>query len=615
MGGNKGTYIKNGSHRLPFFFLYTKHPFTKNMPTFVLFIFIIRYISHMQKRIIECVPNFSEGRNMETIKQISDAIESVKGVKLLDVDPGEATNRTVVTFVGEPEDVMNAAVASIKRATELIDMRQHKGAHPRMGACDVCPLIPVSGITMDECAELARTLAKRIADELGVPTYCYEAAAFKPERRNLAVCRKGEYEALPERMTNAEERPDFGARAFDEGIARTGATAVGARDFLVAVNYNLNTTSTRRANANAYDVREKGRPMREGNPIVGKIIKDENGEPVMKPGTLKACKAIGWFIDEYGIAQVSMNMTDLSVTPLHVAFDEVCRAADARGVRVTGTEIVGLVPKKVLVDAGRYFLRKQNRSTGVPERELVRIAIESMGLSTLKEFKPEEKVIEYMLEAEERKGVKRLVDMTCADFAEETASESPAPGGGSISAYMGALAAALGTMVANLSSHKAGWDERWEFFSDWAENGMAVMNELLALVDEDTAAFNKIMDVFGMPKGTPEEKEARAAAMQVATLYATEVPLRTMKAAYKAFDVVRAMATEGNPNSVSDAGVGALAARSAVMGACLNVKINAAGLKDREVAERFINAANEIQALAQQAEKEILEIVESKINA
>lgn len=567
----------------------------------------------MQKRIIECVPNFSEGRNMETIKQITDAIESVKGVKLLDVDPGEATNRTVVTFVGEPEEVMNAAVASIKRATELIDMRRHKGAHPRMGACDVCPLIPVSGITMDECAELARTLAKRIADELGVPTYCYEAAAFKPERRNLAVCRKGEYEALPERMTNAEERPDFGARAFDEGIARTGATAVGARDFLVAVNYNLNTTSTRRANAIAFDVREKGRPMREGNPIVGKIIKDENGEPVMKPGTLKACKAIGWFIDEYGIAQVSMNMTDLSVTPLHVAFDEVCRAADARGVRVTGTEIVGLVPKKVLVDAGRYFLRKQNRSTGVPERELVRIAIESMGLSTLKEFKPEEKVIEYMLEAEERKGVERLVDMTCAAFAEETASESPAPGGGSISAYMGALAAALGTMVANLSSHKAGWDERWEFFSDWAENGMSVMNELLALVDEDTAAFNKIMDVFGMPKGTPEEKEARAAAMQVATLYATEVPLRTMKAAYKAFDVVRAMATEGNPNSVSDAGVGALAARSAVMGACLNVKINAAGLKDREVAERLINEANEIQALAQQAEKEILEIVESKI--
>ena len=551
---------------------------------------------------------------MECIKQITDAIESIKGVKLLDVDPGEATNRTVVTFVGEPEAVVDAAIAGIKRATELIDMRQHKGAHPRMGACDVCPLIPVSGITMEECAELARTLAKRIADELGVPTYCYEAAAFKPERRNLAVCRKGEYEALPERMTSAEEQPDYGARAFDEGIARTGATAVGARDFLVAVNYNLNTTSTRRANAIAFDVREKGRPMREGNPIVGKIIKDENGEPVMKPGTLKACKAIGWFIDEYGIAQVSMNMTNLSVTPLHVAFDEVCRAADARGVRVTGTEIVGLVPKKVLVDAGRYFLRKQHRSTGVPERELVRIAIETMGLSTLKEFKPEEKVIEYMLEAEEQKGVNRLVDMTCKAFAEETASESPAPGGGSISAYMGALAAALGTMVANLSSHKAGWDDRWEFFSDWAEKGMSVMNELLALVDEDTAAFNKIMDVFGMPKNTAEEKAARAAAMETATLYATQVPLRTMKAAYKAFDVVRAMAKEGNPNSVSDAGVGALAARSAVMGACLNVKINAAGLKDRKAAEELVGEAESIQALAQQAEREILEIVESKIS-
>lgn len=568
----------------------------------------------MQKRIIECVPNFSEGRDMEVIKQITNAIEAVKGVKLLDVDPGEATNRTVITFVGEPEAVADAAVASIKRATELIDMRLHKGAHPRMGACDVCPLIPVSGITMDECAELARDLAKRIADELAVPTYCYEAAAFKPERRNLAVCREGEYEALPEKMANEDKRPDFGARAYDEGIARTGATAVGARDFLVAVNYNLNTTSTRRANAIAFDVREKGRPKREGNPITGKIIKDENGEPVMIPGTLKACKAIGWFIEEYGIAQVSMNITNLSVTPLHVAFDEVCRAADARGVRVTGTEIVGLVPKKTLVDAGRHFLLKQHRSTGLPERELVRIAIESMGLSNLKEFKPEEKVVEYILEAEEQKSVKKLADMTCAAFAEETASESPAPGGGSISAYMGALAAALGTMVANLSSHKAGWDDRWEFFSCWAEKGMAVVNELLALVDEDTAAFNRIMDVFGMPKGTAEEKAARAAAMEVATLYATEVPLRTMKAAYKAFEVVRAMAVEGNPNSVSDAGVGALAARSAVMGACLNVRINAAGLKDRAAAERLVNEAMEIQALAQQAEKEILAIVDSKID-
>ena len=568
----------------------------------------------MQKRIIECVPNFSEGRNMETIKQITDVIEAQKGVKLLDVDPGEATNRTVVTFVGEPEAVVETAVAAIKRATELIDMRQHKGAHPRMGACDVCPLIPVSGITLEECAELARGLAKRIAEELNVPTYCYEAAAFIPERRNLAVCRAGEYEALPEKMTNEAKKPDFGARPYDEGVARTGATAVGARDFLVAVNYNLNTTSTRRANAIAFDVREKGRPMREGNPITGKIVKDENGNPVMKPGTLKACKAIGWFIEEYGIAQVSMNMTNLSVTPLHVAFDEVCRAADARGVRVTGAEIVGLVPKSALVDAGRHFLRKQNRSTGLPERELVRIAIESMGLSNLKEFKAEEKVVEYILEAEELKGKKKLVDMTCTGFAEETASESPAPGGGSISAYMGALAAALGTMVANLSSHKAGWDDRWEFFSNWADNGMGVMNELLYLVDEDTEAFNKIMAVFGMPKGTDEEKAARAEAMEAATLYATQVPLRTMKTAYKAFDVIRAMAEEGNPNSVSDAGVGALAARSAVMGACLNVKINAAGLKDREAADKLVKEAEEIQALAQKAEAEILAVVESKIN-
>ena len=567
----------------------------------------------MQKRIIECVPNFSEGRNMETIKQITDVIEAAKGVKLLDVDPGEATNRTVVTFVGEPKAVCDAAVAAIKRATELIDMRQHKGAHPRMGACDVCPLIPVSGITLEECAELARELAKRISEETNVPTYCYEAAAFKPERRNLAVCRAGEYEALPEKMMDQERKPDFGARPYDEGVAKTGATAVGARDFLVAVNYNLNTTSTRRANAIAFDVREKGRPMREGNPITGKIMKDENGNTIMKPGTLKACKAIGWFIEEYGIAQVSMNMTNLSITPLHVAFDEVCRAADARGVRVTGAEIVGLVPKSALVDAGRHFLRKQNRSTGLPERELVRIAIESMGLGNLKPFNPDEKVVEYILEAEEQKGIKKLVDMTCTGFAEETASESPAPGGGSISAYMGALAAALGTMVANLSSHKAGWDDRWEYFSNWADNGMAVMNELLYLVDEDTAAFNKIMDVFGMPKSTDEEKAARAEAMEVATLYATQVPLRTMKAAYKAFDVVRAMAEEGNPNSVSDAGVGALAARSAVMGACLNVKINAAGLKDRAVAEALVKEAEEIQAAAQRAEAEILAVVESKI--
>ena len=564
----------------------------------------------MEKRIIECVPNFSEGRDKGVIEQITAAIEAAADVKLLDVDPGEATNRTVVTFVGEPEAVVEAAFAGVKRAAELIDMRRHKGAHPRMGATDVCPLIPVSGVTIEECAELARALARRIADELQIPTYCYEAAAFTEERRNLAVCREGEYEGLPQRMTSAEDAPDFGARAFDEGIARTGATAVGARDFLIAVNFNLNTTSTRRANAIAFDVREKGRPVREGNPIVGKIIKDENGEPVMRPGTLKSTKGIGWYIEEYGIAQVSMNLTNIAVTPLHVAFDEVCRCADARGVRVTGTEIVGLVPKRALLDAGRHFLRKQRRSLGITEEEIIRIAIKSMGLDDLKPFNPREKVVEYMLE--EPTG-KRLIDMTCKGFAEETASESPAPGGGSISAYMGALGAALGTMVANLSSHKAGWDDRWEEFSLWAEKGQALMAELLHLVDEDTEAFNRIMAVFAMPKTTDEEKAARSAALQVATLYATEVPLRTMKAAERVFEIVKAMAEQGNPNSVSDAGVGALAARSAVLGARLNVRINAAGLKDKAKAAELVGEADEIAARVVAMEQEVLKIVEEKI--
>ena len=563
------------------------------------------------KRIIECVPNFSEGRDRAVIDQITAAITSVAGVKLLDVDPGEATNRTVVTFVGEPELVLEAAFRGVKRASELIDMRHHKGAHPRMGATDVCPLIPISGITLEECAELARTLGKRIGEELQIPVYAYEAAAFTPERRNLAVCRRGEYEALPERMVGSEA-PDFGARPFDEGVARTGATAVGARDFLIAVNYNLNTTSTRRANAIAFDVREKGRPMREGNPITGKIVKDEKGNPVMKPGTLKACKAIGWYIDEYQIAQVSMNITNISVTPLHVAFDEVCRAAQARGVRVTGTEIVGLIPKRALIEAGRYFLEKQQRSTGIAESEIIRIAVKSMGLDDLKPFNPEEKIIEYMLEAENKQ--KGLVDMTCTGFALETASESPAPGGGSISAYMGALGAALGTMVANLSSHKAGWDERWKEFSDWADQGQSLMKELLYLVDEDTAAFNKIMAVFSMPKSTDEEKAARAAALEEATLYATQVPLRTIKTAFAAFPLIKAMAEQGNPNSVSDAGVGALSLRSAVMGAALNVKINAAGLKDRAVAEELVKEAEELVRQTQQLEAEVLAIVESKIN-
>ncbi len=566
------------------------------------------------ERIIECVPNFSEGRNMEIIDSIIKAIEKSGGVKVLDVDPGEATNRTVVTFVGNPENVLEAAFQGVKRAGELIDMRKHHGAHPRSGATDVLPLIPISGITLEECAELARGLAKRIYEELEIPCYCYEAAAQKPERKNLAVCRAGEYEALPEKITDPERRPDFGPDSYTERAATAGATNVGARDFLIAVNYNLNTTSTRRANAIAFDVREKGRPKREGNPITGKIVKDENGKNVMIPGTLKGCKAIGWFIDEYGIAQVSMNITDINKTPLHVAFDEVCRAAQARGVRVTGTEIVGLVPKRTLIEAGRYFLEKQQRSTGISEDEIMKIAIKSMGLDDLKPFNPKEKVVEFLIEDEKEAAAKeRLVRMTCKGFAIETASESPAPGGGSISAYMGALAAALGTMVANLSSHKAGWDERWKEFSDVADKGQALMTRLLALVDEDTAAFDKIMAAIGMPKGSEEEKKARAEALEAATLYATEVPLKTMKASYETFEVVRAMAEQGNPNSVSDAGVGALAARSAVLGAQLNVKINAAGLENREAAERLCAEAAEIAAKAIAEEAAILEIVNGKI--
>ena len=564
-----------------------------------------------EKQIVECVPNFSEGRNQNVIKQITDEIVSVKGIKLLDVDPGEATNRTVVTFVGEPKEVVEAAFLAVKKAAQLIDMRQHHGAHPRMGATDVCPLIPVSGITLEECAELARKLAERIAKELNVPCYCYEAAALKPERKNLAICRKGEYEGLPERMTDTGEAPDFGARAFDESIARTGCTAVGARDFLIATNFNLNTTSTRRANAIAFDVREKGRPQREGGSPIGKPMKDANGKTIMIPGTLKGTKAIGWFIDEYGIAQVSMNITDINVTPLHIAFDEVCRCAQNRGVRVTGTEIVGLIPKRTLIDAGKYFLRKQNRSTGIPEEDILKIAVSSMGLADLKPFNPREKVIEYLLEDENK--TDRLIDLTVKGFADETSRESPAPGGGTIAAYMGALGAALGTMVANLSSHKPGWDARWEEFSNWADKGQKIQTELMALVDEDTEAFNRIMSAFGMPKGTDEEKALRSAAIQDATLYATQVPLHTMKASYNVFELCRTMAEEGNPNSVSDAGVGALAARAAVLGAGLNVKINAAGLKDRATADKLVAEANELIAKANSEEAEILRIVESKM--
>lgn len=562
------------------------------------------------KQLIECVPNFSEGRDKAKIEEIVKAIEAGGDVRVLDVDPGEATNRTVVTFVGEPAAVCDAAIAGMRKAAEVIDMRGHHGAHPRMGATDVLPLIPVAGITLEECAELARKLAERAANELNIPCYCYEASAFVPERKNLAVCREGEYEGLPERMGKPGKGPDFGDRPFDEDVAKTGCTAVGARDFLIAVNFNLNTTSTRRANAIAFDVREKGRPMREGGKVTGKPMKDENGNTIMIPGTLKGTKAIGWFIDEYGIAQVSMNITDMKATPLHKAFDEVCRAAAARGLRVTGTEIVGLVPKSAILDAGRHYLKMQQRSLGIPEEEIVKIAIKSMGLDDLKPFKPEEKIIEDMLE----KPGKRLVDMTVTGFADETSSESPAPGGGSISAYMGALGAALGTMGANLSAHKAGWDDRWEEFSEYAVKGRETMTALMALVDEDTEAFNRIMAVFAMPKGTPEEKVARSAALQEATLYATEVPLRTMRESVKVFDLAEAMARQGNPASVSDAGVGALAARAAVLGAYLNVRINAAGLKDREQADKLLKEAADIAATAIRRETEVLEVVNSIID-
>ena len=561
------------------------------------------------KQIIECVPNFSEGRDKEIIDKIVEEIAKGGEVKVLDVDPGEATNRTVVTFVGEPEPVMEAALRGMKKASELIDMRNHQGAHPRMGATDVCPLIPVSNITLEECAALARKLAERASKELNIPTYCYEAAAFTPERKNLAVCREGEYEALPEKM-GSEKGPDFGNRPFDEDVAKTGATAVGARDFLIAVNFNLNTTSTRRANAIAFDVREKGRPKREGCKVNGKPMKDENGNTIMIPGTLKGTKAIGWFIDEYGIAQVSMNITDIAETPLHVAFDEVCRAAANRGIRVTGTEIVGLVPKKTILDAGKHYLAKQQRSLGISDDEIIKIAVKSMGLDELKPFVAGEKIIEEMLVDHSEK---KLIDLTCKGFADETASESPAPGGGSISAYMGALAAALGTMVANLSSHKAGWDDRWEEFSNYAVEGRKLMDTLLALVDEDTEAFNKIMNVFSMPKGTEEEKKARKEALEAATLYATEVPLRTMKAAYAVFDLVEKMAEIGNQASISDAGVGALAARTAVLGANLNVRINAAGLKDRKKADELTAEADAIAQKAQQRETEILKHVNEVI--
>ncbi|MGF1585364.1 MAG: glutamate formimidoyltransferase [Bacteroidales bacterium] len=561
----------------------------------------------MKQQLIECVPNFSEGRNMEVIKQITDKVESVEGVRLLDVDPGKDTNRTVVTFVGSPEDVIEAAFQAVKRASELIDMRKHKGAHPRFGATDVCPVVPVSNITMEETVEYARRLAKRIGEELNIPVYCYENAAFDKKRQNLAWCRSGEYEGLQDKLKQDIWKPDFGSSEFN---ARSGATAVGARDFLVAYNVNLNTTSTRRANAIAFDVREKGRTKREGNPITGKIVKDEQGNPVMIPGSLKAVKGIGWFIEEFGVAQVSLNLTNISITPVHIAYDEVFNKALGRGVRVTGSEIVGLIPLKAMVDAGKYFLKKQMRSVGVSDRELIKIAVKSMGLDDLYPFKPEEKIIEYVLAGKEKN---KLTDMSVSEFADETASESPAPGGGSVSAAMGAMGVALGTMVANLSSHKRGWDDRWEEFSDWAEKGREIQDELIFLVDEDTNAFNGIMNAFSMSKKSDKEISLRNESIQEATRYAIEVPFRIMETAHKALSLIKAMVEQGNPNSVTDAGVGALAIRSCVLGAFLNVRVNAGGLEDRQFAEDLISRAARIEKNTIEMEKEIIEIVNEKI--
>jgi glutamate formiminotransferase/formiminotetrahydrofolate cyclodeaminase len=550
----------------------------------------------MEKRIIECVPNFSEGRDMGIIKQITDVIESVEGVKLLDVDPGKDTNRTVVTFVGSPEAVSEAAFQAVEKASELIDMSKHHGQHPRMGATDVCPFVPVSGITMEETVVFARKLAERIGNDLAIPVYCYENAAFIEERRNLAVCRSGEYEGLGKKLSDPAWKPDFGPSVFNE---RSGATAVGARDFLVAFNVNLNTTSTRRANSIAFDVRENGRK-----------IKSDDGKEISVPGTLKSVKAIGWFIEEYGIAQISMNLTNISVTPVHTAFDEVCRKADDRGVRVTGSELVGLIPLKSLLDAGRYFLEKQHRSAGVSDAELIKIAIRSMGLNDIHPFNPEEKIIEFVM-AEKIKP--KLIDKSLKAFMDETASESPAPGGGSVSAYLGALGAALGTMVANLSSHKRGWDDRWKEFSDRAEKGKEIQNNLLNLVDEDTEAFNKIMEAFALPKKSEEEQKIRNSAVQAATKNAAQVPLRVMETAYSGFVLLSEMAENGNPNSVTDAGVGVLALRSCIKGACLNVRVNASGLDDKSFADEIVFKPKEIEKRAEEQELSILKFIDSRL--
>ena len=558
-------------------------------------------------QLIECVPNFSEGRDLNIINQITNEIESVEGVSLLNTDPGKATNRTVVTFVGNPQSVMEAAFRAIKKAGELIDMSKHTGEHPRMGATDVCPLIPIANITMEETATYAQELAKRVGEDLQIPVYLYEAAQADKKRNNLSVIRAGEYEGFFKKIQQPEWQPDFGPAVFD---AKRGATVIGARDFLVAYNVNLNTTSTRRANSIAFDVREAGRVKREGNPVTGKIIRDKDGNPVTVPGSLKSVKAIGWYIEEYGIAQISMNLTNINVTPVHIAFDEVCKKAAARGIRVTGSELVGLIPLKAMLDAGKYFLQKQQRSSGVSEKELIRIAILSLGLNELSPFDPEEKIIEYKLRS---KADSKYVRMSLSEFADETASESPAPGGGSVAAYVGSLAMSLGTMVANLSSHKKGWDERWEEFSKWAEKGQQYKNELLQLVDEDTRAFNLIMNAFSLPKTTDEEKVIRTQSIQSATKYAIEVPYKVMQASFSGMEIIKAMAETGNPNSVSDAGVGALCARSAVMGAFMNVRINAAGYDDKNFAKDIVGKGKEIENKAIALEAEIIKIVNEKI--
>ena len=561
----------------------------------------------MQKKLIECVPNFSEGRNPAVIKAITDAIEAVEGVKLLDVDPGKATNRTVVTFVGEPEAVIEGAYQGIKKAAELIDMSKHSGEHPRMGATDVCPLIPIAGVTMEETVEYAKKLAKRVGEELDIPTYLYENAASKPEWRNLATIRAGEYEALPKKMTQPEWKPDFGEQKFN---AQAGATVIGARDFLIAYNVNLNTTSVRRANSIAFDIREKGRIKREGDSINGAIVRDENGKPIREAGTCEGVKAIGWFIEEYGVAQISMNITNTKLTSVHKAFEECRKSANNRGMRVTGSELVGMAPLQVFLDAGRYYLEQQNRSVGVSEEELIKIAVKSMGLDELSPFEPRKKIIEYSLaDAADTP----LLNMNLKAFANETASESMAPGGGSISAYVAALGVSLGTMVANLSSHKRGWDDRWEAFSNYAVKGQQLKDQLLSMVDEDTNSFNGIIAAMRLPKGTKEEKATRKAAIQAATKYATEVPFRVMELTLATFEITKNMAEIGNPSSVTDAGVGALCARAAIRGAFLNVKVNASGLNDKDFVQDIIAKGQAIEDKAAALEAEIMKIVESKL--